>query len=435
MHRRRFLHITASAGMFVALDALAVACGDDGPTSSTDSSATTDGRPDVTTTPEVTTTEVTTTTEITTPEVTTTTEGPVEVTRYGPLSATPDDNGLLLPAGFTSELLAVGGETVTGTSYRWHPFPDGGACFALDAGGWVYANNSEVFVDGAGGAGALRFDAEGRVVDAYSVLEGTTNNCAGGATPWGTWLSCEEIPAGRVWECDPLGREPAEPRPAMGLFRHEAVAADATRQVLYLSEDEPDGLLYRFRPRTWGDLSEGVLEALAVSPVDGSTSWVPVLGLGEPGRTPTRYDAPGATPFPGGEGLAIDGDDLYLATKGDNRISRLDLAQSRLTLYWEGPPLWGPDNLAIQVSTGNLFVCEDGDNMEVVIVTPDGHADPFLRFVGQDGSEVTGAAFDPTGTRFIVNSQRAPTPTTFDELIDGEVSWPLGRTYMISGPF
>ena len=73
--------------------------------------------------------------------------------------------------------------------------------------------------------------------------------------------------------------------------------------------------------------------------------------------------------------------------------------------------------------------------MEVVLITPDGHADPVLRFVGHDGSEVTGAAFDPTGTRLIVNSQRAPTPKTFDELVEGGISWPIGRTYMISGPF
>jgi hypothetical protein len=432
--RRRFLRVTMSAAMVAALEPLAVACGDDGPTTRTETSTTTNRSPDMTTT-DVIADATTTTTTTTTTDTTATTEARPEVTRYGPLSATPDENDLLLPAGFTSQLLAVGGETVPGTSYRWHPFPDGGACFALDGGGWVYANNSEVPVDGGGGAGALRFDAEGRVVDAYSVLEGTTWNCAGGATPWGTWLSCEEIEAGQVWECDPLGREPGRPRPAMGLFRHEAVAADAARQVLYLSEDEPDGLLYRFRPRTWGDLSDGDLEALAVSETDGSTSWVPVVGLGEPGRTPTRYDAPGATAFPGGEGLAIDGDNLYLATKGDNRISRLDLAQSRLTLYWEGPPIWGPDNLAVQAATGNLFVCEDGDDMEVVIVTPDGHADPFLRFVGQDGSEVTGAAFDPTGTHFIVNSQRAPTPKTFDELFGGAGGSTLGRTYMISGPF
>ena len=432
MDRRRFLRVTMSATMVAALEPLAAACGDDGPTASTSP----DERPDVTTTTDAPTASTTTTATTTTAaDVTATTEANPGVTRYGPLAATPDENDLLLPAGFTSELLAVGGETVPGTSYRWHPFPDGGACFALDGGGWVYANNSEVPVDGAGGAGALRFDADGRVVDAYSVLEGTTWNCAGGATPWGTWLSCEEITAGQVWECDPLGREPAQPRPAMGMFRHEAVAADAVRQVLYLSEDEPDGLLYRFRPRTWGDLSEGDLEALAVSEADGSTSWVPVEGTGEPGRTPTRFAAAGATSLPGCEGIVLDGDMLYLATKGDNRISRLDLAQSRLTLYWEGPPIWGPDNLAFQAATGNLFVCEDGDDMEVVLVTPDGHADPFVRFVGHDGSEVTGAAFDPTGTRLIVNSQRAPTPKTFDELFGGAAGSTLGCTYMISGPF
>lgn len=423
MDRRHFLRLTASLGTIVAVDGLVVACGNDGPDAGP--GLTTEGRevPPTTGAPPPTAApppaDVTTTTP-----ATTTTDRRQETTRYGPLATTLDANGLLLPAGFTSEVLAVSGQLVAGTSYRWHVFPDGGTCFVLDDGGWVYANNSEVPVDGGGGAGALRFDAEGRVVDAYSILEGTTWNCAGGATPWGTWLSCEEIPAGQVWECDPLGGAPAQPRPAMGLFRHEMAAADTTRQVLYMTEDEPDGLLYRFRPRTWGDLSEGDLEALAVSPADGGLSWVPVRGLGGPGRTPTRYDAPGATAFPGGEGVVLDGDVLYLATKGDDRISRLDLERSRLTVYWEGPPVEGPDNLAVHDDTGNLFVCEDGGNMEVVLVTPDGHADPFLRFVGHDGSEVTGAAFDPTGTRLIVNSQRAPTPPTFD-----------GSTYMVSGPF
>lgn len=419
MDRRDFLRATMSAGTIAALEALAVACGADGPTTGGEDSATTDGRPAV----------------VSGTDDSIGNDRRAGVTRYGPVASTPDRNDLLLPDGFTSELLAVGGETVPGTSYRWHPFPDGGACFALDDGGWVYVNNSEVYVDGAGGAGALRFDAAGRVVDAYRVLEGTTMNCAGGATPWGTWLSCEEIMTGQVWECDPLGREPARPRPAMGLFRHEMVAADARRRVLYLSEDEPDGLLYRFRPRRWGDLSEGDLDALAVAREDGSTSWVPVGGTGEPGGPRTRYDAPGATEFPGCEGIVLDGDALYLATKGDARISRLDLSRSRLTTHWEGPPVAGPDNLAVHDPTGNLYVCEDGGDMEVVLITPDGHADPFLRFVGHDRSEVTGAAFDPTGTRLIVNSQRAPTPKTFDELVDTGVGWWLGRTYMVSGPF
>jgi hypothetical protein len=423
MDRRQFLRITATVGTVVAIDGFVAACSSDTRNTDRPGATTTGGRDTPSTTGAPDATDAPTTTPTTTPE-TTTTDRREGSTLYGPLATTPDANGLLLPAGFTSQLLATAGQPVTGTNYRWHIFPDGGACFSLDDGGWIYANNSEVPVDGRGGASALRFDAGGRVVDAYSILERTTWNCAGGATPWSTWLSCEEIPEGQVWECDTLGQAPAQPRPAMGMFRHEAVAADTTRQVLYLSEDEPDGLLYRFRPRNWGDLSDGELEALAVSPADGAMSWVTVEGLGGPGRTPTRYDAPGATPLPGGEGLALDGDVLYLATKGDNRISRLDLNRSRLTPYWEGPPLYGPDNLAVHVPTGNLFVCEDGGDMEVVMITPDGQAEPFLRFVDQAGSEVTGAAFDPTGTRFIVNSQRAPTPPTFD-----------GRTYMISGPF
>jgi hypothetical protein len=425
MDRRRFLRTTASVGFVVVVDGIVVSCGNDGPDTGPSAGATTPptSGPSITTAPPP-TTGTTPPSDVTTSEaITTTTDRRRETTRYGPLATTPDANGLLLPAGFTSELLAASGQLVVGTNHRWHLFPDGGACFALDDGGWIYANNSESPADGGGGAGALRFDAEGKVVDAYTILEGTTWNCAGGATPWGTWLSCEEILAGQVWECDPLGRTPAQPRPAMGLFRHEAAVADPTRQVVYLSEDEPDGLLYRFRPRTWGDLSEGDLEALAVS-ADGALSWVPVRGTGEPGRTPTRYDAPGATTFPGGEGIALDGDVLYLSTKGDNRVSRLDLVRSRLTVYWSGPPIQGPDNLAVHDATGNLFVCEDAGDMEVVMITPDGHGDPFLRFVGHDGSEVTGAAFDPTGTRLIVNSQRAPTPPTLD-----------GSTYMVSGPF
>jgi len=416
--RRDFLRATVAAWVFATIDPIATACSSDRPATNDPRGTTLGGR-----------------TVVATTDIADRSDRREEVTRYGALSATPDENDLMLPAGFTSELLAIGGETVPGTSHRWHPFPDGGACFAIDDGGWVYVNNSEVYLDGGGGAAALRFDADGRVVDAYGILAGTTMNCAGGATPWGTWLSCEEIMTGQVWECDPLGRKAAQPRPAMGLFRHEMVAADPKRQVLYMSEDERDGLLYRFRPRTWGDLSDGDLEALAIDREDGSTTWVPVEGIGAPGSPRTRYATPGATELPGCEGIALDGDILYLATKGNGRISHLDLERSRFGPYWEGPPLGGPDNLAVQNATGNLFVCEDGDDMEVVLITPDGHADPFLRFVCHDRSEVTGAAFDPSGTRLIVNSQRAATPKTFDQIAEGGVSWTLGRTYVISGPF
>ncbi|HJR18943.1 MAG TPA: alkaline phosphatase PhoX, partial [Actinomycetota bacterium] len=140
---------------------------------------------------------------------------------YGPLQE-PDENGLMLPAGFTSRVIAISGVPVLGSTYVWHIFPDGGATYATPDGGWIYVSNSEV--PQIGGCGAVRFTKDGDIADAYSILSGTSTNCAGGPTPWGTWLSCEETDSGRVWECDPSGERPAEVRPAMGSFSHEAAA-------------------------------------------------------------------------------------------------------------------------------------------------------------------------------------------------------------------
>ena len=112
------------------------------------------------------------------------------------------------------------------------------AAFRLDDGGFVLVSNSENF---KGGASALRFGSGGQVEDAYSILSGTTQNCSGGGTPWGTWLSCEEVEDGRVWECNPSGRRKAVPHPAMGIFKHEAAAVDERRRRVYLTEDLIDG--------------------------------------------------------------------------------------------------------------------------------------------------------------------------------------------------
>jgi hypothetical protein len=61
---------------------------------------------------------------------------------YGPLGS-PDANGIRLPSGFTSRVIARSGQRVTGTSYTWHNAPDGGACYA-DGSSWIYVSNSEI---------------------------------------------------------------------------------------------------------------------------------------------------------------------------------------------------------------------------------------------------------------------------------------------------
>jgi secreted PhoX family phosphatase len=346
---------------------------------------------------------------------------------YGALQPA-NSHGIQLPPGFTSQIVARSSQVVPGTSYTWHSAPDGGACFA-DGTGWIYVSNSEMSSGSGGGASMIRFNSSGQVIGASRILSGTNRNCAGGKTPWNTWLSCEEVDTGRVWETFPFGGT-AVARPAMGRFNHEAAAADPVRRVIYLTEDKSDGCFYRFVPSTWGNLSAGTLQALrAGTGTSGSFTWGTVPDPdGSP--TATRNQVSGAKRFNGGEGCHYAGDHVWFTTKGDNRVWQVNLANSTYELAYDdnlvnpGPaPLTGVDNITGS-TFGDLYVAEDGGNMEVCMITQDDKISVFMRITGQSSSEIAGPAFNPAGNRLYLSSQRGPTGSSSG-----------GITYCITGPF
>jgi hypothetical protein len=351
---------------------------------------------------------------------------------YGALLP-PDVNGVMMPPGFHSRIIARGLLPMPGTGYSLPMFPDGQATFRTGDGGWVLTTNHETLAALGGGVTATRFAPDGTIRGAKRILGGTDVNCAGGPTPWGTWLSCEETDTGLVWESDPAGRLRALARPALGAFTHEAVAVDPVDGHLFLSEDESNGCLYRFVPARYPNLSVGRLQVARIG-AGGKVQW---LGVPDPSANtiPTREQVRGATRFRGGEGLWYAEGIVYFTTKGDKRVWAYDTRSERIEILFDratapDSSLNAVDNVTVS-SAGDVLVCEDGGNLEIGIITPDRRVAPLVRLPGtaHTGSELCGVVFDPSGSRLYFTSQRG------QSLVPLRNAAGLGVVFEVSGPF
>ena len=206
----------------------------------------------------------------------------------------------------------------------------------------------------------------------------------------------------------------------MGIFTHEAAAVDSDRQQVYMTEDQFDGLFYRFTPTNYPDLTEGLLEAARVEE-DGSVTWIEVPDPSA-SETLTRKQLPGeATAFLGGEGIWYHDDVVFWSTKFDNIIHAINTADQTYSRIYEADPaevsegtaiLSGVDNLTVDGGSGDVYVAEDGGNMEIVIITPEGEVAPFLRIVDQDSSRDHWTGLQPPARPPVFLQPARPRPST-----------------------
>lgn len=422
------------------------------------------------------------------------------VAGYGKLG--PDPQGLFdLPPGFSYRVISRTGERMA-DGLRVPELPDGMQAFPGPEGRTILLRNHELYpwsprsafhdqgnrpteaqrallydpgrgpLVGRGGVTTLVYDTRShRLERQFLSLGGTLRNCSGGATPWDSWISCEEIVArtgqygatrdhGFNFEVSAAARGlvKAVPLTAMGRFYHEAVAVDPASGIAYQTEDLMDGLLYRFVPASPGRYARGGrLEALRIRDLAGAftgnheaatipvgeplaADWVPIENVASPGDDLRHQGrSKGAAVFARGEGMTVERDTergvtaIWFVCTAGGRNGRGQLwryqpgegegtpreTPGRVQLFLEpndGALLNHGDNVTV-APNGDLIVCEDNASRQRLIGVTLAGGVYQLAANARGGSELAGATFSPDATTLFVNLQQ------------------LGLTLAVTGPW
>jgi hypothetical protein len=409
---------------------------------------------------------------------------------FGPLVHKPQEI-LSLPKGFTAQVISRAGEKMHDDllSPGAH---DGMGAFRGKSGKVILVRNHELVPYAAngpfgsdyslrdkinkdkvydfgkgektcvGGTTTMVYDEEkGKVELEYLSLVGTVRNCAGGITPWNSWITCEESDLKKGDEQGALEKDHgynfevkaseqislSDPRPikAMGRFVHEAVAVHRATGIVYQTEDIADGCFYRYVPNEYGNLHKGgKLQALALKEWKSADTrnwpettksfpqkksfdvqWVDLDNVEAPDNDlRIRAFAKGAAKFARGEGVWFGKNELYFAcTNGGAKTygqifkytpSRYEgkslekTSAGKLELFLEPNNtniFQHCDNLTV-APWGDVVICEDKRDPRIIGITREGKSYEIAKNIGYSQSEFAGPVFSPSGKTLFINIQK-----------------------------